>query len=162
MKLNKNKTLILLLMLLSWGSLFVAGKESLKKYLPSAAFMSLLVILESIYAEKNKWWTIKEKLFPGVNGNIPFVIGLFLSGSVWILKWTYKNFYLFLFVNMLVDTFYVYPFTTLSTRLGVGKLLLLKRYQLSLLFFVKSLLLYGFQRFIVDRFIVKDPPAERH
>ncbi|MGM0852218.1 MAG: hypothetical protein ACQEWI_06375 [Bacillota bacterium] len=152
---NKNKLYILILMLISWVFLLFAGKESLKKYLPASMFMSFLVYSENVMAERIKWWTIKSKIFPKVNGIMPFVIGVFLSGSVWILKFTYKNIYLYLFVNVLVDTFFTYPFYSLFKKLGVWKLIRLKQYQLSFLFFVKSLLMYAFQKYIGDRLYSK-------
>ncbi len=142
-------------MFVSWLFLLFAGKESLKKYIPASLFMSFLVYSENVMAEKMKWWTITTKIFPKVNGIMPFVIGVFLSGSVWILKFTYKNFYLYLFANILIDTFFTYPFYSLFKKLGVWKLTGLKQYQLSLLFFVKSLLMYAFQKYIGDRLYSK-------
>ncbi|PFA68502.1 hypothetical protein CN378_07385 [Bacillus sp. AFS015802] len=142
-------------MLISWVFLLLAGKESLKKYLPAASFMSLLVYSENVLAERIKWWSITTKIFPKVNGIFPFVIGVFLTGSVWILKFTYKNIYLYVFVNILVDTFFTYPFYSVFKKLGVWKLTHLKQYQLSALFFIKSLLMYAFQKYIGDRLYSK-------
>lgn len=138
-------------MLISWVFLFLAGKESLKRYLPASIFMSLLVYIENVVAERIKWWTITTKLFPNVNGIMPFVVGVFLSGSVWILKFSYKNFFLYVFVNLLVDSFFTYPFYSMFKKFGVWRLTNLKQYQLSALFFVKSLLMYAFQKYIGDR-----------
>jgi hypothetical protein len=152
---KRNKCYILILMLISWVFLLLAGRETLKKYLPASMFMSLLVYGENVLAERIKWWTISTKLFPRVNGIMPFVIGVFLTGSVWILKFTYKNIYLYLFVNILVDSFFSYPFYSLFKKLGVWKLIHIKQYQLSVLFFVKSLLMYAFQKYIGDRLYSK-------
>lgn len=138
-------------MALSWILLLLAGKESIKKYLPAALFMSGLVFLEGVLAEKIKWWTITTKIFPKGNGIIPFILGIFPSGSVWILKLFYGNFYLYLFMNLLIDSFFTYPFYALFKKLGVWKLIHLKQYQLSLLFFLKSLFMYAFQKYIGDR-----------
>lgn len=118
-------------------------------------FMSLLVYCENVLAERIKWWTISTKIFPHVNGIMPFVLGVFLTGSVWILKFTYKNIYLYVFVNILVDTFFTYPFYSLFKKFGVWRLAHLKQYQLSALFFVKSLLMYAFQKYIGDRIYSK-------
>lgn len=137
-------------MLISWVFLLLAGKETLKRYLPASMFMSLLVYSENVLAERIKWWTIKTKVFPKVNGIMPFVIGVFLSGSVWILKFTYKNLYLYIVVNILVDTFFTYPFYSMFKKLGVWKLTHLTQFQLSALFFIKSLLMYAFQKYIGD------------
>ncbi len=148
---KRNKLYIIILMLVSWVFLLLSGKESLKKYLPASMFMSLLVYSENVFAERMKWWTITTRLFPKVNGIMPFVIGVFLSGSVWILKFTYKNFYLYVLVNFLVDTFFTYPFYSLFKKLGVWNLIRLKQYQLTVLFFIKSLLMYAFQKYVGDR-----------
>jgi hypothetical protein len=147
---KRNKRYILILMLISWAFLLLAGKETLKRYLPASMFMSLLVYSENVLAERIKWWTIKTRLFPNVNGIMPFVIGVFLTGSVWILKFSYKNIYLYVFVNILVDSFFTYPFYSLFKKFGVWKLTHLKQYQLSALFFIKSLLMYAFQKYIGD------------
>ncbi len=95
------------------------------------------------------------RLFPKVNGIMPFVIGVFLSGSVWILKFTYKNFYLYVLVNFLVDTFFTYPFYSLFKNLGVWNLIRLKQYQLTVLFSIKSLLMYVFQKYVGERLYSK-------
>ncbi len=113
--------------------------------------MSFLVYCENVLAERIKWWTISTKIFPNVNGIMPFVLGVFLTGSVWILKFTYKNIFLYIFVNLLVDTFFTYPFYSLFKKFGVWRLIHLKQYQLSAMFFVKSLLMYAFQKYIGDR-----------
>ncbi len=134
----------------------LAGKESIKRYLPASIFMSVLVYSENVLAERLKWWTIKTKIFPKTNGILPFVIGVFLSGSIWILKLSYKNFYLYLFVNILVDAFFTYPFYSLFKKLSVWKMVDLKQYQLSILFFIKSLLMYAFQKYIGDRIYSSD------
>ncbi|MDX8345102.1 MULTISPECIES: hypothetical protein [Bacillaceae] len=148
---KRSKWIIFTLMLVSWVFLLLAGKETLKKYLPAAMFMSFLVYCENVLAERIKWWTISTKIFPNVNGIMPFVLGVFLTGSVWILKFTYKNIFLYIFVNLLVDTFFTYPFYSLFKKFGVWRLIHLKQYQLSAMFFVKSLLMYAFQKYIGDR-----------
>ena len=156
MKKNKSKLYILVVLLISWLSLLFVGKESIKKYLPASIFMSSLVFAENVMAEKLKWWTIPIKLVPNVNGVLPFVLGSFLTGSIWILKLTYRNFFLYLIVNIVVDSFFTYPFYTFFRRLGVWRLIRLSQFQLSLLFFYKSLLMYAFQRYIVEPIRTRD------
>ncbi len=43
------------------------------------------------------------------------------------------------------DTVFTYKFVDMLKDLGIASLVRLKKYQLSILFFLKSLLLYGFQ-----------------
>lgn len=146
-----SKSLLLLMMLLSWASLFLFGKGNLKRFLPAGLFMLLMVTLEDLFAQKRKWWAWYEKLFPNLSGIIPFLWGPFLIGSLWLLKLSYGNFKRYIIYNLLVDSISTFFITDFFSKLRVGGLVRLKKYQLSLLFFLKSLLLYGFQS-LVERF----------
>lgn len=72
-------------------------------------------------------------------------MGTVLIGSIWILRLTYGKFKWYLLLNLAVDTVFTYIFVNMLKGLRIASLVRLKKYQLSILFFVKSLLLYGFQ-----------------
>jgi hypothetical protein len=139
------KPLLLALLILPWFSLPLLGKQSINRFSPASIFISLFVRLERIVAEKRRWWWVYEKLSPKLVGEFPLIWGPFLVGSMWILKLTYGRFYLYMISNLIVDTLFTYPFVNICKKLGILSLVRLKKYQLSLLFFFKSLLLYGFQ-----------------
>jgi hypothetical protein len=82
---------------------------------------------------------------PKLQGGLPLTWGPFLIGSMWILKLTYGKFLIYLITNLIIDTLFTYPFVTFLKRQGIASLVRLKKYQLSMLFFLKSILLYGFQ-----------------
>lgn len=142
---KKSKLLLLLLFILPWLTLPLLRKNDLKRFLPAGIFISLVVWAESIYARKNKWWWFYETLHPKLTGEFPLIWGPFLIGSMWILKLTYGRFLLYTVLNIIVDAFFTYPFIELCRKAGIGSLVRLKKYQLSILFFIKSLLMYGFQ-----------------
>ncbi|WP_110112092.1 hypothetical protein [Bacillus sp. CGMCC 1.16541] len=147
-RLKYKKILLLIMLLLPWFSFPLLGKPALKRFLPAGLFISILVFFENMVAKKRKWWVYHETIHPRVTGDFPLIWGPFLIGSMWILKATYGKFYLYMLLNIAVDSFFTYPLVSTFQKLGISSLVKLKRYQLSLLFFFKSALLYGFQLMI--------------
>ncbi|MBM7659876.1 hypothetical protein JOC85_000643 [Bacillus mesophilus] len=139
------KIFLLLLMILPWFTLPLLGKSTAKKYFLASLFISLVVRGESIVAKKRKWWKFHATIHPKVIGEFPLIWGPFLIGSMWILKFTYGKFFAYIILNLIIDSIFVYPYVSFLKKSGIGTLKRLKSYQLSLLFFIKSLLLYGFQ-----------------
>ncbi|MGD6845605.1 hypothetical protein ACQCVH_24270 [Bacillus infantis] len=139
------KVLLPAMMVLSWLTIPLLGKKAIKRYLPASIMMAIIVSLESILARKRKWWRYYVKIHPKLPGGFPLTWGPFLIGSIWILRLTYGRFKWYLLLNLAVDTVFTYKFVNLLKGLRVASLVRLKKYQLSILFFVKSLLLYGFQ-----------------
>lgn len=139
-----SKLLLLVMFVVPWMTLPLLGKKDIKQFLPAAIFISIVVSLEHIIAWKQKWWWYYEKLHPKLPGGLELIWGAFFIGSMWILKLTYGRFFIYVISNFLLDTLFTYPFVIFLKKQGVASLVRLKKYQLSLLFFMKSLLLYGF------------------
>jgi hypothetical protein len=109
--------------------------------------MCLYVLAEGRFAEKKKWWWFTTAVKPNVLGEIPLIIGPFFVGSLWILKYTFGKFKLFLLINLIVDSLFTYIGTDWLKKIGYGSLVRLTKLQLSFVFLIKSFLLYGFQLF---------------
>ncbi|RXJ04609.1 hypothetical protein DS745_04285 [Anaerobacillus alkaliphilus] len=149
---NKTSRNILFLMtVLPWLTIPFIGVKTLKRYIPASLFMVLYLIAEGSYAEKNKWWWFTTTKKPNFLGEMPLIFGPFLVGSLWILKYTFGNFKLYLLVNLIIDSIFTYLFTTLFKRMGYATLVRLKKVELSIVFIVKMLLLYLFQ-VVYDRY----------
>jgi hypothetical protein len=144
-KIKVAKFLLPAIMILSWLTLPLLGKENIKRFLPTSILMSTLVAWEGRVARKRKWWWFFVKVHPKLPGGFPLEWGPFLIGSMWILRFTYGKFLLYMLLNLLIDTLFTYPFVRLLQNLRIATLVRLKKYQLSMLFFVKSLILYGLQ-----------------
>lgn len=121
------------------------GRATVKRYLLATVFISIVVRIECIFAKKRKWWWVYEKLTPKLSGEFPLIWGAFFVGTMWILKLTYGKFFVYMFTNLIVDSIFAYPFMNFFKKFGLASLVRFKKYQLSLIFFVKSLLLYGIQ-----------------
>lgn len=70
-------------------------------------------MLESYVAQERKWWVFKRKYSRYSTGETPFIIGPFLSGSLWVLKLTYEKFFIYLLLNFVFGLFFVYPLQVL-------------------------------------------------
>ncbi|MGD6781476.1 hypothetical protein [Sutcliffiella horikoshii] len=140
------------------------GWKHFKRFLPGTLFMSILIALESIVAEKYKWWAIYKKIPPYFVNEFAFIVGPFFAGSLWILRLTYGKIYLYFLLNAFVDAVFVYPFSALFEHIGIFKMKKMSRHQLFGLFLIKSLLMYGFQAMwekYVRKSSAKKPEQER-
>jgi hypothetical protein len=139
------RALLPAMMVLSWLTIPLLGKKSIKRFLPASILMAIVVWLEGKWARKRKWWWYYVKVHPKLSGGFPLTWGPFLIGSIWILRFTFGKFKWYLLLNLAVDTVFTYKFVDMLKDLGIASLVRLKKYQLSILFFVKSLILYGVQ-----------------
>jgi hypothetical protein len=146
-----SRVLILLMLVLSWLAFPLAGWRSVKRYLPASIFMCVFLFVEDIIAEKLRWWVIYPNISKKLRGMAPFALGPFFTGSILILKLTYGRFSLFFLLNLAIDAFFVYPFYTWFKKLGVWTLIKMNQFQLLLLFLTKSVLMYGFHYFLIDK-----------
>lgn len=144
-KMKYSKSLLMSMFVLSWLTFPLLGKNTIKRFLPAGIFISLVVAVEDVIARKRKWWWWYEKMIPNVSGIVPFLWGPFLIGSMWILKLTYGRFTFYTIINFIVDSFFTFFMVDWLKKLGIASLIRLPKYQLSMIFFLKSLLLYGFQ-----------------
>lgn len=146
MKIMKySKTLLLLMMILSWFTTPLLGKSAFKRYLPAGLFISLMVRIVNVIAKKRKWWWWYETLHPKLPGEIPFMLGPFLVGSMWILKWTYGKFVRYVILNLAVDSMFTYIVVHYLTKFGIASLVRMKKIQLMYVLTVLSFILYFFQ-----------------
>ncbi|BCB05454.1 hypothetical protein [Bacillus sp. KH172YL63] len=141
---NSNK-LIALMTILPWFTIPLIGAKAFKRYLPGSIFMALFLLAEGRYAEKRKWWWFLYSVKPNVLGELPLIIGPFFVGTIWILKYTFGNFYLYLFVNVIVDSIFTYAGMNWFRKNGYVTLVRITKFQLSIVFLVKTIVLYGFQ-----------------
>ncbi|RXI99831.1 hypothetical protein DS745_13185 [Anaerobacillus alkaliphilus] len=144
------KPFLIAVMIVPWFSIPLIGKRSFKRFFPAALIMSVVVVFESFLARNRTWWWVYKNLFPKTIGEIPLIIGPFFIGSLWVLKATFGKFSLFVLLNTIIHLLFSFPVMDLFKKMGIASTVRLKRYELLLLFFVKSILLYGSQ-FVIDK-----------
>lgn len=142
----KNRRLLLLLMtVLPWFTVPFIHPKTIKRFLPGSLFMCLYLMIEGSIAERKKWWWFTVNFKPNVIGELPLIFGPFLAGSLWIFKFTYGKFPLYVLLNLIIDAFFVYPFIDWLQRIGYVSLVRLSKLNLSILFLIKSIAMYAFQ-----------------
>jgi hypothetical protein len=142
----KNRTRwIMLMTLLPWLSIPLLSKNTLKKYLPGTLFMCVYLVAEGILATRRKWWWFPFSIKPNVLAELPLILGPFFVGSFWIFKYTFGRFPVYFLVNLIVDSFFTTFMLNWFKKIGYVTLIRFTRLQLSSLFLIKSVLMYGFQ-----------------
>ena len=93
------------LFLIPWLTVFFIPKEEFKKYTPVATFATLLVLAESVLSGPFKWWKVKGGPLQKALNDFSFIFGPFFIGTIWIFRFTYGKFWLYLLANILMIHF---------------------------------------------------------
>jgi len=64
----------------------------------------------------------KHPIFPKLATDVSFVFP-FSVINFWILKLTYKTFWLYLITNIFADYLFAYPLTTIAEKLGIYRMI---------------------------------------
>lgn len=155
-KMRNVKLFMMLITLLPWVSVPLLPAKVFNRFLPAVIFISFYVTAEGYLAEKKRWWWFPISVKPNVIGELPLIFGPFFVGSLWILKYTFGKFKLYMLINLVVDAFFTYFTIDWLKKIGYVTLVRLTKFQLSLLFLVKSFVMYGFQ-VVYEKYIYRDP-----
>ncbi|CAH0347338.1 hypothetical protein EKG37_12360 [Robertmurraya yapensis] len=136
------------LFLIPWLTTFFIPKNEFKKYTPVASFAALLVVIESMLSVPFKWWTVKGGNLNKVFNDLSLILGPFFIGTIWIFRFTFGKFWLYIMVNALMDLFLAYPINWLMQKLRVYKLVNFKSKHIFYTAISFALVIYGFQLFI--------------
>lgn len=113
--------------------------------LPWLSFPFIGRKIEGLIAEKKKWWRFHYSVKPNIIGELPLILGPFFIGSMWIFKFTFGKFKIYQLVNLLIDSIFVYGLLNFFKKIGYVSLIQMSKLRLSLLFLVKTFIMYGFQ-----------------
>ena len=103
------KVILWLSFILPWFSLFFMKKDAIKRFMPVAIFVSLLVTILFEVAYVFKWWVMLDWITPwGYITNVAFTYGAFLVGTMWIFHFTYKKFWIYLMTNIIIDAIFMF------------------------------------------------------
>ncbi|WP_264807038.1 hypothetical protein [Cytobacillus sp. NCCP-133] len=142
---KNSRFLLILMMIIPWISLPLVGRSTIKRFLPATVFISLVVKIMNIIAEKRKWWWFYTSVHPKINGDIPFILGPYFICSLWVLKMTYGRFPLFLITNIIFHLLFAFPGIKFLKNLGIASLVRISSIQLVFILMIRAVLLYSFQ-----------------
>lgn len=145
---KNQKFLYLALLILPWLSVPFLGRSVFKKYLPASLFICTFTKAIDLFGEKKKWWRFYKGIPPLDSMNF-FNFGPYLVTSLWILKWTYGKFRMYIISNMILHICFIYlGGAKLVSRYKIFTLKKLNKFQYLSIDFLRALLLYGFQYII--------------
>lgn len=136
------------LFLIPWLTVFFIPKSEFKKYTPVSTLATLLVVILSMFSVPFRWWTVKGGLLNKVINDMSFILGPFFIGTIWIFRFTFGKFWLYILVNTLMDLFLAYPINWLMQKLRVYKLVNFKSKHIFYTSISFALVIYGFQLFL--------------
>jgi hypothetical protein len=155
MILKKSNLYIVLMTILPILSLPLLGTRTIKRFLPASIFISVYLVIEGTIAQKRKWWWFPSNIKPNVINELPLILGPFFIGSIWILKYTYGKFKLYLLVNIIVDSIFTYGMMKGFKKIGYVTLVRLSKLNLSIIFLLKTLSMYGFQM-VYEKYVTRN------
>jgi hypothetical protein len=130
--------------ILPWFSLLLLKKEDVKRYMPVALFTMLVSTIVSELGVALQWWVVIETIFPFYH-IVPYTFGAYPVGAIWIFKFTYKRFLLYMFTNVVIDYIANYPLQYFAAQRGIYELVNATNFQILLLSIVFAVILYGYQ-----------------
>mgnify|MGYP007017321069 CR=1 FL=1 len=103
-----NEGILSAILILSWLSLLFMKKEDIRRFMPVGLFATITsaIILEA--GITLKWWVYPIKLFPFQS--VPYLYGPIPVTTMWLFKFTYGRFWLYVGVDLLLNMFYTLLF----------------------------------------------------
>ncbi|MCM3455678.1 hypothetical protein M3685_17260 [Heyndrickxia oleronia] len=138
----------IMLICLSWSTIFFLPIKSIKRFLPVTLFSSIILLVETLLANSHKWWKVKGGAKASTNNALTFIFGPFFVGNLWVFHLTYGKFWLYSLLNVFNDLMLAFPLNRFFEKFNLYKLKRFKPKHLFLTAFSYSLLNYLFQFFI--------------
>lgn len=138
-----NQTLLWASIVFAWLSTLFLDKKEMRRYMPAALFCSLAFSFIFEMGISLHWWAVKEASFPLIN--IPlFIYGPYLIAPIWILKYTYGRFWLFLATNIVLDYGLIFYLIDWFIHRGIWEAYI-SYFQALLITTSLAILVYGYQ-----------------
>gem|GEM_PF-2544205 len=108
------------LFIVPYLSLYFLDRSAIRRYMPVALLTIALNTLINQMAWTFDWWKFKMTLFSW-DKIVPLftVYGVFFIGTIWIFAFTFRKFWLYMFVNVIVDLGYGFGLASMLENLGV-------------------------------------------
>ncbi|MBT2686626.1 hypothetical protein J7I93_00350 [Bacillus sp. ISL-47] len=114
------KLVVWSIFIIPWVSLFFLNQSVLRRYMPVALLATVLNTIVAQLAWTYNWWEFKETLFSWDKIAPLFTVySIFLAGTIWIFYFTFRKFWLYFIVNIIVDLFYGFVFTKFLNSLHI-------------------------------------------
>lgn len=109
-----------ILFILPWLSLFFIGGSHLRRFMPVALFVTVINTLLYQAAYHYNWWRESGLFEWDKVSSIHWVYSAYLVATIWIFRFTYGKFWVYLVVNMILDGVYSFLWYPIQRRLDMA------------------------------------------
>lgn len=141
-----NKIILWSSFICPWFTLFFMKKNSVRRYMPVTVFTALMATITSEIAYHYSWWKHTDVIVPwGYITNPSFIYGLFSVLTIWIFYFTFRSFWLYLAVNILLNAFqWFFLIKWTFVALNIFEYVNITPFRVFLLGIVQALIIYGY------------------
>ena len=93
--------------ILPWFSLFFMRSKDVKRYMPSGLLSIVLTTMVHDVGVTLGFWVVHETTFP-FNEMMPYFYGTMPLMTIWVLKFTFGNYWKYMMTNIILDSGFVY------------------------------------------------------
>lgn len=138
-----NQIILWSMLILPWLTLIFMRKEEIRRYIPLALFT---MVITSIVIEAGitlNLWNIRETTYP-LNHTLSYVYGLAPVAAMWIFKFTFERFWLYVATDTVFNVVFAFLLTPWLANRGI-KDLITSRFNVFLIVTGLAVLLYLYQ-----------------
>jgi len=154
-----NQYILWSMLFLPWVTLFFMKKEDIKRLMPIALLASITSMIIVEVGATFKLWTSKETLFP-LSHTFTYHLGLAPVATIWLFKFTYKNFWRYVAVDAIYNLGFAFVFTPWLAVRGIRENLQVTSLILFFIVTIHGLLVYAYQMWQEDA-LVPDTKEEQ-
>ncbi|WP_052352929.1 hypothetical protein [Neobacillus dielmonensis] len=141
---KSQKWILLALLVVPWFSLPLLGKKAFKRFLPTAIFMCTFTKALDYYGEKKNWWKFYKGIGP-INSMNFMNFGPYLITSLWMLKFTFGRFPLYIMTNSILHMLFIFAGIKPVKNFEIFSLENLSKTKYLGINFIRAMILYAFQ-----------------
>ncbi len=147
----------LAMIIIPWLSLLLVGKHRIKRYSLASIIITIFEILNHIIGHKRKFWVFYDKPKSFLRDELPFDIGPYFPVSIWLLRFSFGNFKMYVLLNTIAHAVFAFLFMPFLKKIKILRLHRLSYIQFFLYIHYKAYILYGIQ-YLVEK--IRRPKIE--
>lgn len=132
--------------ILSWSSVYLLPKKSLKRYLPVTVLAGLFTVINVLIGTHYNFWEERGISRKRMWNHLALVLGPFAVGNLWIFHYFYGKFNFYLLINLINNLQYVLVLKPLLEKANYVKYVKFTGLHHLVVTMFESLLLYGYQK----------------
>lgn len=113
-----NQTLLGLVLILPWLTLFFMRKDEIKRFMPVALFTIITANIITEVGETFNLWVVKETIFP-LSHTLTYELSLVPVLTMWLFKFTYGRFWRFIFADAIINIGFIYILMSFISARGI-------------------------------------------